>query len=301
MTRILSYNIHTGGTNRIDQLATIMRESRADVIGLAEATDPQVAEELAERLGMQLHLTGEARHIRDWQLGVLSRLPIVDIQTHTRPEIFTRRHVLEVCIEEAGGKLLTVFVVHLTAHFYKGAESDRVRRGEIQEALRLMSHRRGQPHLLIGDFNGIAPGEGLKASALLPYMINPKQDYLKKYKDFTGRSELDFVTRSSVQILKSLSQNTFLSAVADISSPLFTPRAGLELLHRAGYVDCYRSINREKPGFTCPAGSPAGRIDFIFASPELAQRLSAAYVVVKAAGVRGEEASDHLPVFAEFA
>ena len=42
------------------------------------------------------------------------------------------------------------------------------------------------------------------------------------------------------------------------------------------------------------------RIDYIFASPELAERLSASYVVTKGNGLHGDEASDHLPVVAEF-
>jgi endonuclease/exonuclease/phosphatase family metal-dependent hydrolase len=299
MTRILSYNILIGGTHRTDQLSTIMRATGADIIGLAEATDPQVAEELAERLGMHLCLSGQAKHASDWQVGMLSRLPIVEVRTHTRPDIFTRQHLLEVCVEETDGKQLTVFMVHLTAHFYKGTESDRIRRAEMQEILNIMTARRGTPHLLMGDFNAIAPGESFKASILLPYMMNP--GYPKRYKDFIKRTGLDFVIRSSTQIFESISRNTFFSAVADTASLLYAPRAGIELLHSVGYVDCYRRIQPEKSGFTFPARTPAARIDFIFASPELAERLSGAYVVVKVAGVRGDEASDHLPVFAEFA
>ena len=58
--------------------------------------------------------------------------------------------------------------------------------------------------------------------------------------------------------------------------------------------------NPNDPGFTCPAASLAGRIDYIFASPELAERLSESYVVTEGNGIRGDEASDHLPVVAEF-
>jgi endonuclease/exonuclease/phosphatase family metal-dependent hydrolase len=59
-------------------------------------------------------------------------------------------------------------------------------------------------------------------------------------------------------------------------------------------------MNPEATGFTCPAAAPAGRIDFIFASPELAQSLECCYIPTEGEGVRGEEASDHLPVVAEF-
>ena len=72
------------------------------------------------------------------------------------------------------------------------------------------------------------------------------------------------------------------------------------MLRKAGYIDCFRLKNPKDPGFTCPASSLAGRIDYIFASPELAERLSASYVVTEGNGFRGDEASDHLPVVAEF-
>lgn len=300
MTRILSYNILIGGTERIDKLAKIIGATSPDVVGLIEATNPQVVEELAQRLGMQFRLSGESRHQKDLHAGILSRLPIVDVQVHVRPGILIKQPLLEVCVEEPDGNLLTVFVTHLTAAFQKGPESDRIRRGELREILRIMAAKRGMPHVLMGDFNAFSPGEGLKISTLLSYVMDLDQEYLKKYKDFMERSEFGFLTRSYIHIFKTLPRNIRFSTIIDRASLIYTPRAGIELLHDAGYIDCYRRINPDAPGFTYPAPTPAGRIDFIFASPEMAQRLSAACVVLKADDVRGDEASDHLPVLAEF-
>src|SRR6266487_2188083 len=300
MTCILSYNIQTGGTQRIDKLATIIKATQADVIGLIEATNPRGAEQLASELGMHLRLSGQARHEKDWHVGVLSCLPLVDVYMHARPGLLTKEHLLEVSVEEANGTSLTVFVVHLTADFHKRAESDRIRRAEVQEILRIMAARQGTPHLLMGDFNAIARGESFKVSQLLSYVMDPQQPYLKKYLDLAARSELDFITRSTIRLLKTIPHNTVLSTIADSTSPLYAPRAGLELLQEASYVDCYRHMNPAKPGFTYPAQSPACRIDFIFASPELALRLTKSYVIVKAVGVNGHKASDHLPVCAVF-
>ena len=300
MTCILSYNIQTGGTQRIDKLATIIKATQADVIGLIEATNPRGAEQLASELGMHLRLSGQARHEKDWHVGVLSCLPLVDVYMHARPGLLTKEHLLEVSAEEANGTSLTVFVVHLTADFHKRAESDRIRRAEVQEILRIMATRQGTPHLLMGDFNAIAPGDSFNVSQLLSYVMDPEQAYIKKYVDLAARSELDFVTRSTIRFLKTIPRNTVLSTIADSMSRLYVPRAGLELLQEAGYVDCYRRMNPAKPGFTYPAQSPACRIDFIFASPELASRLTRSYVLIKAAGVNGHKASDHLPVCAVF-
>lgn len=69
------------------------------------------------------------------------------------------------------------------------------------------------------------------------------------------------------------------------------------LLSNAGYVDCYRVVHPTEQGYTYTRPTPVLRIDYIFATPSLAQRLSICEVVV------GEEAmiaSDHLPIWAEF-
>jgi len=69
------------------------------------------------------------------------------------------------------------------------------------------------------------------------------------------------------------------------------------LLTNAGYVDCYRLANPTEQGFTYTRPHPVIRIDYIFATPSLAQRLSACEVVV---GEDAMIASDHLPIWAEF-
>src|SRR5579859_6442990 len=119
MTRILSYNILVGGRKRINQLADMIQAANPDVVGLVEATNGQVVEELAQRLGMQHVMSAYPRHEQDWQIALLSRLPIVATQTHFKPQILTKP-VLEVCLEEPDGKQFTVFVTHLSAAFSKG-------------------------------------------------------------------------------------------------------------------------------------------------------------------------------------
>jgi endonuclease/exonuclease/phosphatase family metal-dependent hydrolase len=71
----------------------------------------------------------------------------------------------------------------------------------------------------------------------------------------------------------------------------------LEPLAEAGYLDCFRALGDE-PGFTYPAEAPWLRLDYVFASPELAPTLRGAGVVATPDSAR---ASDHLPVWAEFA
>jgi endonuclease/exonuclease/phosphatase family metal-dependent hydrolase len=75
------------------------------------------------------------------------------------------------------------------------------------------------------------------------------------------------------------------------------PRRAIGLLLDAGYVDCYRTLHPSTPGYTYEARSPWLRLDYVFASLGLAQRLEACDVVRGPLAVR---ASDHLPVWAEF-
>ena len=75
------------------------------------------------------------------------------------------------------------------------------------------------------------------------------------------------------------------------------PRDALTPLADAGYVDCWRTLHDE-PGWTYPADAPWLRLDYVFASPDLAPLLRGAGVV---AGGEAARASDHLPVWAEFA
>jgi endonuclease/exonuclease/phosphatase family metal-dependent hydrolase len=303
MTRILSYNILAGGKRRVDQLTKIISSTHPDIVGLVEATSRQTVEEMADRLGMHYRISGSPTQAREWQTALLSRLPIVETHSHLRSNILSRP-VLEACVEETDGHKLTVFVTHLTAAFYRGRGGDRIRHREVQEILRITASKRGTPHLLLGDFNAIAPGDRLKASALLRYLVAIDLRHQQNPHAAFGHPNLDFVVPAPLRfldpLLRVIPSNKVLSALFDWAGSLYAPRGSMSMLRKAGYIDCFRFTNPKDPGFTCPAASLAGRIDYIFASPELAERLSACHVVTEGNGLRGEEASDHLPVVAEF-
>lgn len=304
MTRVLTYNILIGGTRRIDSIEQMIRAAQPDVVGLVEATNPRVVEELAARLGMDHRISGRAAHSTDWQVALLSRLPITHEQVHRRPGLLSKL-LLEVGVQEEDGRDLTIFVTHLAASFSSGLRGgDSVRRGEVREILRLMKAKRGTPHLLMGDFNSLAPGDALKGSRLLRYLVQMDELRRAKPNESIGHPHLDFVVPPPLRFLEPAlrvtARNAFLSALFDGASSLYVARGTIRLLRSAGYVDSFRRVNRADQGFTCPASVPAGRIDYIFASPELAPRLTSCHVVTEAEGVRGEQASDHLPVLAEF-
>ena len=303
MTRILSYNILAGGKRRVDQLTKIISSAHPDIVGLVEANSLRAVEELADRLGMQYRMSGSPTQARDWQTALLSHLPIVETHSHFRSDILSKP-VLEVCIEEEDGYKLTVFVTHLAAAFYRGRGGDSIRRREVQEILRIMASKQGTPHLLMGDFNAIAPGDHLKASALLRYLIKMDLQYRRNPHEDFGHPNLDSVVPEPLRflypLLQTIPRSKVLCALLDRAGSLYARRGSISMLRKAGYIDCFRYTNPDDPGFTCPAAAPAGRIDYIFASPELAKRLSRCCVVTEGNGLRGDEASDHLPVVAEF-
>jgi endonuclease/exonuclease/phosphatase family metal-dependent hydrolase len=292
-----------GGNRRINQLTKIISSVQPDIVGLVEANNPETVVELAQRLGMHYRMSGSYTSYCRGQIALLSRLPIIETQAHYLSNKYIKT-LLEVCIEEEDGHELTVFVTHLTSAFNQYRGGDLQRRREVRDILPIMAAKKGTPHLLMGDFNAIAPGDQLQASALLRYLLIMDQKYRLNPHIDLGLPNLDSVIPAPLHFLypwlEAMSRSKLISAVLDKSGSLYASRGSISLLRKAGYFDCFRMKNPNDPGFTCPAGSLAGRIDYIFASPELAERLSVCRTVTEGNGSRGEEASDHLPVFAEF-
>nr|BBH94587.1 hypothetical protein KTA_27860 [Thermogemmatispora argillosa] len=316
MTRVLSYNILAGGmtpcggkSRRTEPLARLISAVQPDIIGLPEGLNPRkreekaVVEELAEQLDMTLIRGDHPSAGNEFQVACLTRLPVLASQVHVRPGILTRP-VLEVRVREEDGGELTVFVAHLIASFHKGWAAERLRRREVEAILEIMAAARGRPHLLMGDFNALAPGEPLRASALLRYVLYLDQTLPAGPGERDGHPHLAYVLPERLRpwqpFLAQLIRRRPVLWLIDALAGLYVPRKSIARLQHAGYVDCFRRSHPHDPGFTCPALMPAGRIDFIFASPELAPRLRSCWIVEEGNGVKGSQASDHLPVLAEF-
>lgn len=76
-----------------------------------------------------------------------------------------------------------------------------------------------------------------------------------------------------------------------------TRRRALLRLLSAGYIDCYRALHPTEAGYTYKLPTPGLRLDYAFAAPTLARRLSACDIIT---GGEAETASDHYPIWAEF-
>jgi exodeoxyribonuclease-3 len=154
--RLLSYNIRFGGTGRVGAIASVVRACEPDLVLLQEATRPDVVEQLASACAMTSWAAYPGRSV-----GYLSRLPIAEHCWHrTRP---TRRTFLELKLP---GSEFRVFGVHLTAVHSNWTERVRVRElTALLVGVRL--HQQGF-HVVLGDFNTLAPGSTLDVSRLPP-------------------------------------------------------------------------------------------------------------------------------------
>jgi exodeoxyribonuclease-3 len=152
--RLLSYNIRFGGHGREQALAETIVAAAPDVVVFQEATDPAVIERLAQATKFPFWA---AR--RNHSIGFLSREELDYYEWHYPAG--ARHSFLEIV--PAGGKV-RVFGLHLSARFSKWDERRRTR--EIRSLLDGIKRHQDGFHVLVGDFNTLAPGEVLELDRL---------------------------------------------------------------------------------------------------------------------------------------
>jgi exodeoxyribonuclease III len=145
--RILSYNIRRGGIGRESPLASVIRAVEPDVVVLEEATRPEIVERLARDTGMRQWSSRAGK-----SLAFMSRVPVGLFAAH-RPAI-SRHAFLEIVPTTTNWR---VFGVHLSA--VHAAWTERRRLFELRALMRAIAEHQQGPHVLIGDFNTVAPGD----------------------------------------------------------------------------------------------------------------------------------------------
>lgn len=158
--RLLTWNIRHGGQGREADLAATIRDSRADVVLLQEATRPSVVEALARATDMAQWGTSHRQ-----SLGFLARLPVEHVEWR-QPRV--SRHAFLDLVPAGGG--VHLFGVHLAA--VHAAWTERRRVSEVRALLETVAARASGFHLLAGDFNTLAPGELLDIKRL-PFRLRP--------------------------------------------------------------------------------------------------------------------------------
>jgi exodeoxyribonuclease-3 len=156
--RLLTYNILKGGVGRIEHLATVINHQQPDVVVMQEATRPDVIEQLARETSMTAWGATRGR-----SLGFMSRVAIAE-HRWLRPR-WSQHAFLELVPADIG---VRIFGVHLSAVHAAWTEARRVR--ELRSLLTAIKAHDRTHHVLVGDFNTLAPGEGLQV-AKLPYRL----------------------------------------------------------------------------------------------------------------------------------
>jgi endonuclease/exonuclease/phosphatase family metal-dependent hydrolase len=152
--RLLSYNIRFGGLGREEALAETIVAAAPDLVVFQEATHPEVIERLAEKTKFPFWA---AR--RNHSIGFLSRQEVDYHEWHYPAG--AKHSFLEIV---PAGSDARVFGLHLSARFSKWDERRRWR--EIRSLLEGIKRHQHGFHVLVGDFNTLAPGEALELSRM---------------------------------------------------------------------------------------------------------------------------------------
>jgi exodeoxyribonuclease-3 len=152
--KLLSYNIHFGGRKREARLAEVIRGVAPDIVVFQEATDPRVIETLAGATGLNFHAARPAHSI-----AYISRVEIARHEWHY--PVGAKHSFLEIELAEGGAR---IFGLHLSARFSKWSERQRAL--EIRALLKGIEQHQHGFHVLVGDFNTLAPGELLDAGRM---------------------------------------------------------------------------------------------------------------------------------------
>lgn len=147
--KLLSYNIRFGGRGRESRLAEVIKTVSPDLVVFQEATDTRVIEALAKSTGFHFWAAQRAHSI-----AYLSRIEIAYHEWHYPAG--AKHSFLEIV---PAGNNMRIFGLHLSARFSKWSERQRGR--EIRALLEGIKRHQHGFHVLVGDFNTLAPGEVL--------------------------------------------------------------------------------------------------------------------------------------------
>lgn len=325
--RVVTYNILVGGRRREELITAVLSRIDADVIALQEVCNLDFVTDLATRLGMQAMVGEPSDPLPSCHIAILTRRPVRRWENRQHVGRMLRSHLH--CEIETGWRslpVLGVHNVHLAARFGERAKGEARRMRELTAVLEGIAQAPPLPHLLLGDFNSVAPGDDVAATRFFRKLNDlrrrglisvlpdgsmgpmPRAEGDDEAIDAAWRAagidpRLEVGVPLLPRIVGPLTVNLPVSAALDRFMGRFIERWSVQRMQRLGYVDCFRRIHPRAHGHTCATWLPAARVDYVFASPDLAGSLIASDVV----GDRrwhdrdAAVASDHFPVVADFA
>ena len=321
-----TYNILLGGERRHDLVRNVLRRIDADVVALQEVREIDAIQALARDLRMEV-LIGEASDpAMRMHTAILTRLPVRTWRNRRHHGRMLRSNLH--CDVETGGStlpLLGIHCLHLAARFGERNKGEARRIREIGAVLNDIAHEPARPHLLLGDFNALAPGDDVLATAFFRRMTELRRagllvsgaggtiGPLTSADGEAGAAIDDRWRRAGVdprliggipvlpRVVSPLTVGVPVSRAIDRLLGRFIERWTVERLLHDGYVDCYRRVHPRARGLTCATWQLSARVDYVFATPDVAAQVVSADVV----GGRtwpdpdAAVASDHFPVVAD--
>jgi hypothetical protein len=181
------------------------------------------------------------------------------------------------------------------------------------------------PHMLIGDFNALSPGDDILATSFFRRMndlrragllvsgpngivqpVVPSEAGSDDLADRWRRAGVDPRLIGGIpalpRVVSPLTAGLPVSRAMDRLMGRLIERWTVERLLNEGYVDSYRRIHPRARGLTCATWQLSARVDYIFATPDLASHVTGADVVGSRTWPDADAAvaSDHYPVVADF-
>lgn len=220
--RVLTYNIHgwrdAHGAIDVERLVRIIQASQADIVALNEVfhpfappgeTQPALAL-LAQALGMEyafgVALTPQFAFapLASYGNALLTRYPVLAHAGHHLAPIegHEQRGLLELRVLLPDGRTpFSVYVTHLD-HL-----SEAVRVQQLASVFSWTVRDRARPHLLLGDFNALAPSDYSKQPAALETVA--------------GSDVFGHMVRDDMQVVPRLLRHGYVDAQADNAVPTF--------------------------------------------------------------------------------
>lgn len=323
--RILTYNILLGGEGREERIARVLERADADVIALQEVTNVAAVRRLASRLGMRT-LIGKPSDTSKLNLALLSRRRVLRWHNYQHPRRMLRGHL--ECEIETGSPVmprLRVHCLHLAARFFERANGEARRMREMRSVLHDIHRLTQTPHVIIGDFNALAPDDTVAAIRFFKRMAELRRaglvvrgaDGSMGPVQRRGRSDralehgwlaagidphLDVGVPRLPSIVGPATAVIPRLPVTDRVLGALLARWSVQHLLDLGYTDCYRRMHRRDHGYTVATWMPAARVDYIFADAAVVPRLQGCDVIGSHAFSDPDvaTASDHYPVVADF-
>jgi endonuclease/exonuclease/phosphatase family metal-dependent hydrolase len=323
--RVLTYNLLLGGLGREDLIAGVIERSGADVIALQEASDLRLVHRLGERLGMTATIGEPSDPASKLNVAVLSRLPVRSFENLQHHGMLRTHLVCELRLPSRALPTVRVHAVHLAARFGERGNGEVRRMRETRQILGDIAAMPAMPHVLLGDFNTVAPRDTVAATDFFSRMAELREagvvvrddagfdtpiarpeahdpDHDARWHSVGIHPRLDVGIPRLPWVVgpatRRLPRHQLLDRVLNLRIRRDTVT---HLTGPAGYTDCYRALHDDE-GRTCATWLPAARIDYVFADPGLAPRLVACEVVGSERHPDPDAlaASDHLPVLAAF-